>query len=88
MCQPAITMYRWLYVLEPRATEGHYGFASCLLVTLQLDDAKREALAAIRSGVNVRDAREIITTANQARDSLAARRARGDTASAPPAQSR
>jgi tetratricopeptide (TPR) repeat protein len=88
MCQPAITMYRWLFTIEPRATEGHYGFASCLLVTLQLDEAKREALAAIRSGVKVREAREIITAANKARDSLVVRRGRGDTASAPSAQSR
>jgi len=79
MCQPAITMYRWLFTLEPKATEGHYGFASCLLVTLQLAEAKREALAAIRSGVKVRDAREIIVAADHARDSLATRRARGDT---------
>ena len=78
MCEPAITMYRWLFTLEPRA-RGRMGFATCLLVTYRLDEAKREALEAVRLGGDVKEARRIITTARDARDSLAVRRARGDS---------
>jgi tetratricopeptide (TPR) repeat protein len=82
MCEPAITLYRWLFTIEPKSDRGHMGLATCLLYTLKLDEAKAEALAAIRSGSSVREARGIIAAANAARDSLAARRARGDTTAA------
>ena len=78
MCEPAITMYRWLYTLEPKA-RGRTGFAACLLVTLRLDEAKQEALQSIRLGGDVGEARRIIAATKDARDSLAAHRARGDT---------
>jgi len=84
MCEPALNLYRWLYELEPAATQGHLGFASCLLVTLRLDEAKQQALQAIRDGGKVHDARAIIAAAKEARDSLHARRGRGDTAVATP----
>lgn len=80
MCAPAITLYRWLFTLEPQSARGHDGLASCLLVTLNLEEAKQQALESIRAGGNLREARAIISTANQARDSLVARRARADTA--------
>lgn len=79
MCEPAIKLYDWLFTLEPKSDRGHLGMATCLLYTLRLDEAKSEALRAIRSGSRVSEARAIITAANAARDSLAARRARGDT---------
>jgi len=81
MCDPAITLYRWLYTISPKSENGHTGFASCLLATLHLDEARQEALRAIRYGGRLATARELIRAADQARDSLAARRARGDTAS-------
>lgn len=77
MCEPAITMYRWLFTLEPLA-RGHTGFASCLLATLNLDEAKRESLQSIRLGGDVKENRRIIAAAREARDSLAVRRARGE----------
>ena len=80
MCEPAITLYRWLFTLEPKSSRGHAGLAQCLLLTLKLDEAKEEALLHIRAGGSLKDARDIIRAANAARDSLAARRARGDTA--------
>jgi len=85
MCEPAITMYRWLYTIDPGSLTGHTGFASCLLATLQLQEAKSEALRSIRSGGRVTTAREIIRAADMARDSLAARRARADSATVMPA---
>lgn len=88
MCEPAITLYRWLFTLEPRSSRGHGGLASCLLVTLRLDEARQEALASIRAGGDLREARAIIATAIEARDSLAARRARGDTVKPPSLPSR
>jgi tetratricopeptide (TPR) repeat protein len=85
MCEPAITMYRWLYTIDPQSQNGHSGFASCLLNTLRLDEAKSEALRSIRSGGRVATARAIIRAADMARDSLAARRARPDSATILPA---
>jgi len=85
MCEPAITLYRWLFTIAPTSQRGHSGFAGCLLVTLRLDEAKQEALKSIRAGGNVREARAIIQAAAEASDSLAARRVRGDTVPRPPA---
>lgn len=79
MCAPAITLYRWLYTIDPASVLGHSGYASCLLATLRLREAKEEALRSIRAGGRLRTAQEIIRAADAARDSLAARRARGDT---------
>jgi len=79
MCQPAIPLFRALFVLIPDASVGHLGFASCLLESFQFDEAKREALAGIKVGANVKNARAIIVAVKAARDSLTARAARGDT---------
>src|SRR5439155_5499519 len=59
MCEPAIIMYRWLYTLEPESNEGHLGFATCLLVTFRLDEARKQALEGIRGGASLRDGRAI-----------------------------
>ena len=90
MCKPAITLYRWLFTLQPTSSRGHIGLADCLLMTLQFDEAREEALRAIRAGGRVQPARAIIAAADRARDSLAARRARGDTVAplAPAARTR
>jgi hypothetical protein len=79
MCLPAITLYRWLFTLQPNSSRGHIGLAECLLMTLQLDSAREEALRSIRAGGRLRPSRQIIRNSGLARDSLAARRARGDT---------
>lgn len=83
MCEPAIPLYRALFALMPNAAEGHLGFASCLLVTFHLDEAKLEALEGIRSGAKLHLARDIIKAADQAEDSLKARRASGTMAPVP-----
>lgn len=79
MCDPAITYYRWLFTLKPDFYRGRIGLASCLLQTLQLDEAREQALRSIGTGAKLKDARSIIRTAREARDSIAARRARGTT---------
>lgn len=78
MCEPAITLYRWLFTLQPNSNRGHIGFADCLLMTYRLDEARDEALKSIRAGGRVKPAREIIEAAKRAKESMA-RRARGDT---------
>ena len=83
MCEPAIPLFRALFVIQPDAT-GHLGFASCLLRTLRLAEARQEALAALKAGAPVAPARAIIAAAREAEDSLRARRARGDTAAPVP----
>jgi len=80
LCAPAIPLFHALFTLLPEASVGHLGLASCLLETFQLDEAKQEALAGIRVGASVKNARAIIQAAKLARDSLEARAARGDTA--------
>jgi hypothetical protein len=79
MCEPALPLFRALFALEP-AANGHMGFATCLLMTYRLDEARREALVGLKAGSPVKTAREIIVAARHAEDSLRARRARGDTA--------
>lgn len=77
-CGPAIPLYRAALDISPLMRRDA-GLALCLLETLQLDAAKQAALRMIRWGGNTMDARSIIAAANAGRDSLAARRARGDT---------
>ena len=78
MCQPAITLYRWLFTLQPNSNRGHLGFADCLLMTYQLDAARDEALRSIRAGGRVKPARVVIDAAKRAKESMA-RRTRSDT---------
>ena len=78
MCNPAIPLYEWYFQLEPDAARGHLGHAQCLLLTMRLAEAEQAALRAIRKGARVTLAREILTAARDAADSLAARRARGE----------
>jgi tetratricopeptide (TPR) repeat protein len=83
-CEPAINLYRAMFALQPDASWGRLGFANCLLVTFHLDDARHEALAAMRHGGNVSKARAIMVAAREAAESLAVRRARGDTSAPTP----
>jgi hypothetical protein len=78
MCKPAITLYRWLFTLQPNSNRGHIGLANCLLMTYQLDEARQEALQSIRVGGRLKPARDIISDVKQVQDILA-RRARADT---------
>lgn len=84
MCAPALPLYEWYFQLEPDAARGHLGHAQCLLLSFRLREAREAALRGIRKGGRVSTAREIITAAVAAGDSLAARRARGDTAAPAP----
>ena len=78
-CDPAIPLYRSAVALASSIRKTQYGLAACLLETLQMEEARKVAISAIRWGADVRKGREIIAAANLGRDSLAARRARGDT---------
>jgi tetratricopeptide (TPR) repeat protein len=73
MCDRALPFYRAFFDLKSDASRGHIGVASCLLMTNQIDEARKEALVAIRSGGDVTRAREIIALANEMRDSLSVR---------------
>jgi hypothetical protein len=79
LCVPAIPLYRALFATVPDASRGHLGFASCLLETFNLEEAKSAALTGIRYGAGVRPARAIIDAARQAAESLQVRAARGDS---------
>src|SRR6185295_16793203 len=79
LCKPAIPLFRALFAIVPEASLGHLGLANCLLQTFEFDEARREALAGIRVGASVKSARAIMAAAKQARDSIDARSARGDS---------
>ncbi len=79
MCGPAIPLYKWAFELGPMLRYGEVGLAGCYLESLQLDEARTAALNAIRYGGRFTVARQMIRAANAGRDSLAARRARGDS---------
>ena len=78
-CQPAIQLYRSAFAIAPNMRKSQYGLAVCLLEMLQMEEARATALTAIRWGADLETGRQIIAMANSGRDSLAARRARGDT---------
>lgn len=85
LCERAIPLYRWLYDNDPTFPFGRVAFATCLLNTVRLDEARAQALRAMRAGERFTEARAIIRTAIQVRDTIAARRARGAPISVPPA---
>lgn len=78
-CPPAIPLYRSAFAIAPNMRKSQYGLAVCQLEMLQMDSARATALSAIRWGADLRTGRQIIAAANAGRDSLGARRARGDT---------
>jgi hypothetical protein len=78
-CGPAIPLYRSAFAMAPNMRKGQISLAACLLETLQLDEAKQMAASSVRWGGDVGPARAVIAAANAGLDSLAARRARGDT---------
>lgn len=78
-CEPAIPLYRTAFAMASNMRVSQYGLAVCLLETLNMEEARRTALSAMRWGANVREGREILAAAKRGADSLAARRARGDT---------
>ena len=67
LCRVAIPYYHALFELAPTANRGYNGLAACLLLTGQVEEARRQALAGIRVGANVPRAREILGLANEAR---------------------
>lgn len=77
-CAPAITLYRWAFELARSLRPQQLGLASCLLQTMQLEESRAVALDAIRHGARYRPARDLVRAADAGRDSLEARRARGD----------
>lgn len=79
ICRPAIDLYRSAFEIAPNMRDRQLGLAACLLQTLELDEARNVALSAISSGASVKDARLVLYAAKVGRDSLIARRARGDT---------
>jgi hypothetical protein len=78
-CQPAIPLYRAAFSIAPNMRKSQYGLAGCYLETLELDAARATTLQAMRWGADLKTGRAILAAANAGRDSLAARRARGDT---------
>ena len=78
-CPPAIPLYRSAFAIAPNMRMSQYGLAVCQLEVLQMDSARATALSAIRWGADLRTGRQILAAAKVGRDSLAARRARGDT---------
>ena len=78
-CKPAIPLYRSAFAIAPAMRKSQYGLAACQLEELDMDGARHTALNTIVWGGDLKTGREILLAANVGRDSLAARRARGDT---------
>lgn len=83
-CKPAIPLYRSAFAIATAMRKSQYGLAVCQLEELDMDGARRTALNTISWGGDLKTGRQILLAASVGRDSLAARRARGDTL-APPA---
>jgi hypothetical protein len=78
-CKPAIPLYRSAFAIAPAMRKSQYGLAACQLEELDMEGARATALNTIRWGGDLKTGRDIMLAANVGRDSLAARRARGDT---------
>lgn len=78
-CKPAIPLYRSAFTIAPEMRKSQHGLAACLLEELDMEGARRTAINTINWGGDLKTARAILAAANVGRDSLAARRARGDT---------
>lgn len=86
-CHAAIPLYRSAFAIASNMRKSQYGLAVCLLETLEMEEARKVALSAIRWGADVSKGREIIAAANLGRDSLTARRARGERMDVTPSSS-
>jgi protein O-mannosyl-transferase len=53
LCGPAIPLYEWTHTLDPNFPLGHAAYAWCLLNEDHYDEAKVQAMAAIRRGGNL-----------------------------------
>lgn len=78
-CRPAIPLYQSAFAIAPAMRKSQYGLAVCQLEALDLDAARATALSTLRWGGDLKTARDILAAARVGRDSLQARRARGDT---------
>jgi tetratricopeptide (TPR) repeat protein len=78
-CEPAIPLFRAAFEIAYTYRAGLLELSQCLLNVLDLAESKRVALLAIRFGAPIGTAHQLIAAANAGADSLAARRARGDT---------
>ena len=67
LCEPAIPLYRWSRAVDPNFPMGHTQLAFCLLETDHFDEAKAEALTAIRLGGQLRSLRRMIFLADSAK---------------------
>jgi protein O-mannosyl-transferase len=78
-CPLAIPLYKEAFAIGNLLRMSGFGLAICMLEMLDFEGAKRTALTTYRWGGSFRTAREIVRAADAGRDSVAARRARGDT---------
>jgi Tfp pilus assembly protein PilF len=60
MCDKAIVQYRWLMALQPQWGRAHLNYATCLLAVGRADDARANALEALRDGTNIRYVRPVL----------------------------
>lgn len=78
-CKPAIPLYRSAFAIAPAMRKSQYGLAACQLEELDMEGARATAINTLNWGGDLKTGRDILAAANIGRDSLAARRARGDT---------
>lgn len=72
-CEGAVPLYHWLFTVRPDARRGHLGYAACLLLQGQFEDARSEALVFMARGGRVSLGREILAGVKAARDSMRTR---------------
>jgi hypothetical protein len=78
-CKPAIPLYQSAFAIAPAMRKSQYGLAACLLEEQDMEGARAVAISALRWGGDLRTGRAMLAAAATGRDSIAARRARGDS---------
>jgi hypothetical protein len=67
LCGPALPLYQWTHTLDPNFPLGHAAYAWCLLNEDHYDEAKVQALAAIRRGGSLTLMHRILFIADSAK---------------------
>jgi hypothetical protein len=83
LCSAALPLYKWTFGLDAAFPLGHTAYAWCLLHEGQYDEARSNALDAMRYGGDLRLLRQIVAVADSAR---AAKKSRNASAEAAPSK--
>jgi len=70
-CSAAIPLYEFTYRQDPTFASGHLEYGWCLLMGFRFDEARAQALEALRRGARLKEVRAMIANADSAKAGFA-----------------